>query len=191
MIQIANFTKKFFIELVKQLQIYGTLYVTEDGNMYVNEKQAQDRCKSREKLAHLNAEDVQELRYARIDKVCPPGNAQIFEQMLESQFRARRQAAKLAAAQAEAEASKPLMSDEEAEAILNGLNATTEKAEKEPEENIIEVFGDTYPFEAVRDAIKAVVNPKLHSNTGFEKTLAAYEALTDEDKNAVAVELKK
>lgn len=190
MIQIANFTNKFFIELVKQLQIYGTLYVTEDGNMYVNEKQAQDRCKSREKLAHLNAEEVQELRYARIDKVRPPKDAQVFEQMLESQFRARRQAAKLAAAQAEAEASKPLMTDEEAEAILNGLNATTEKAPKETEENIIEVCGDTYPFEAVRDAIKAVVNPKLHPNTGFEKTLAAYEALTDEDKNAVATELK-
>ena len=33
MIQIATFPRKFFIELVKQLQIYGTLYVTEDGNI--------------------------------------------------------------------------------------------------------------------------------------------------------------
>ena len=65
MIQIATFTRKFFIELVKQLQIYGTLYVTEDGNIYVNESQAQTRCQSREKLAHLNGELVQELRYAR------------------------------------------------------------------------------------------------------------------------------
>ena len=47
MIQIATFTRKFFIELVKQLQIYGTLYVTEDGNIYVNESQAQTRCQSR------------------------------------------------------------------------------------------------------------------------------------------------
>ena len=89
MIQIATFTRKFFIELVKQLQIYGTLYVTEDGNIYVNESQAQTRCQSREKLAHLNGELVQELRYARVDKSNPPKDTAEFEEMLENQFRAR------------------------------------------------------------------------------------------------------
>jgi hypothetical protein len=86
MIQIATFTRKFFIELVKQLQIYGTLYVTEDGNIYVNESQAQTRCQSREKLAHLNGELVQELRYARVDKSNPPKDTAEFEEMLENQF---------------------------------------------------------------------------------------------------------
>ena len=168
MIQIATFTRKFFIELVKQLQIYGTLYVTEDGNIYVNESQAQTRCQSREKLAHLNGELVQELRYARVDKSNPPKDTAEFEEMLENQFRARRQAAKNSLAEAEKERNKPVMSDAEAEALIEGVE-----------------------YAKVRDTIRATVNPKLHHSAGYYKTLEAYNALTDEQKATVGAELAK
>ena len=169
MIQIATFTRKFFIELVKQLQIYGTLYVTEDGNIYVNESQAQTRCQSREKLAHLNGELVQELRYARVDKSNPPKDTAEFEEMLENQFRARRQAAKNSLAE-------------------EGKTPTPEKQE---EEAATEALIEGVEYAKVRDAIRATVNPKLHHSAGYSKTLEAYNALSDEQKAAVGAELAK
>lgn len=187
MIQIATFTRKFFIELVKQLQIYGTLYVTEDGNIYVNESQAQTRCQSREKLAHLNGELVQELRYARVDKVNPPKDTAEFEEMLENQFRARRQAAKNSLAEAEKERNKPVMSDAEAEALLEGKTPAPEKQEEAEAEALIEGV----EYAKVRDTIRATVNPKLHHSAGYYKTLEAYNALTDEQKATVGAELAK
>lgn len=187
MIQIATFTRKFFIELVKQLQIYGTLYVTEDGNIYVNESQAQTRCQSREKLAHLNGELVQELRYARVDKVNPPRDTAEFEEMLENQFRARRQAAKNSLAEAEKERNKPVMSDAEAEALLEGKTPAPEKQEEAEAEALIEGV----EYAKVRDTIRATVNPKLHHSAGYYKTLEAYNALTDEQKATVGAELAK
>lgn len=187
MIQIATFTRKFFIELVKQLQIYGTLYVTEDGNIYVNESQAQTRCQSREKLAHLNGELVQELRYARVDKVNPPRDTAEFEEMLENQFRARRQAAKNSLAEAEKERNKPVMSDAEAEALLEGKTPAPEKQEEAEAEALIEGV----EYAKVRDAIRTTVNPKLHHSAGYYKTLEAYNALTDEQKATVGAELAK
>ena len=188
MIQIATFTSKFFIELVKQLQIYGTLYVTEDGNIYVNESQAQTRCQSREKLAHLNGELVQELRYARVDKSNPPKDTAEFEEMLENQFRARRQAAKNSLAEAEKERNKPVMSDAEAEALLEGKTPAPEKQE---EEAATEALIEGVEYAKVRDAIRATVNPKLHHSAGYSKTLEAYNALSDEQKAAVGAELAK
>ena len=202
MIQIATFTRKFFIELVKQLQIYGTLYVTEDGNIYVNESQAQTRCQSREKLAHLNGELVQELRYARVDKSNPPKDTAEFEEMLENQFRARRQAAKNSLAEAEKERNKPVMSDAEAEALLEGKTPAPEKQEeeaatealiegktpapeKQEEEAATEALIEGVEYAKVRDAIRATVNPKLHHSAGYSKTLEAYNALSDEQKAAV------
>lgn len=187
MIQIATFTRKFFIELVKQLQIYGTLYVTEDGNIYVNESQAQTRCQSREKLAHLNGELVQELRYARVDKVNPPRDTAEFEEMLENQFRARRQAAKNSLAEAEKERNKPVMSDAEAEALLEGKTPAPEKQEEAEAEALIEGV----EYAKVRDTIRTTVNPKLHHSAGYYKTLEAYNALTDEQKATVGAELAK
>lgn len=187
MIQIATFTRKFFIELVKQLQIYGTLYVTEDGNIYVNESQAQTRCQSREKLAHLNGELVQELRYARVDKSNPPKDTAEFEEMLENQFRARRQAAKNSLAEAEKERNKPVMSDAEAEALLEGKTPAPEKQEEAEAEALIEGV----EYAKVRDTIRATVNPKLHHSAGYYKTLEAYNALTDEQKATVGTELAK
>lgn len=187
MIQIATFTRKFFIELVKQLQIYGTLYVTEDGNIYVNESQAQTRCQSREKLAHLNGELVQELRYARVDKVNPPRDTAEFEEMLETQFRARRQAAKNSLAEAEKERNRPVMSDAEAEALLEGKTPAPEKQEEAEAEALIEGV----EYAKVRDTIRATVNPKLHHSAGYYKTLEAYNALTDEQKATVGAELAK
>lgn len=187
MIQIATFTRKFFIELVKQLQIYGTLYVTEDGNIYVNESQAQTRCQSREKLAHLNGELVQELRYARVDKVNPPRDTAEFEEMLENQFRARRQAAKNSLAEAEKERNKPVMSDAEAEALLEGKTPAPEKQEEAEAEALIE----DVEYAKVRDTIRTTVNPKLHHSAGYYKTLEAYNALTDEQKATVGAELAK
>lgn len=187
MIQIATFTRKFFIELVKQLQIYGTLYVTEDGNIYVNESQAQTRCQSREKLAHLNGELVQELRYARVDKSNPPKDTAEFEEMLENQFRARRQAAKDSLAEAEKERNKPVMSDAEAEALLEGKTPAPEKQEEAEAEALIEGV----EYAKVRDTIRATVNPKLHHSAGYYKTLEAYNALTDEQKATVGAELAK
>ena len=208
MIQIATFTRKFFIELVKQLQIYGTLYVTEDGNIYVNESQAQTRCQSREKLAHLNGELVQELRYARVDKSNPPKDTAEFEEMLENQFRARRQAAKNSLAEAEKERNKPVMSDAEAEALLEGKTPAPEKQEeeaatealiegktptpeKQEEEAATEALIEGVEYAKVRDAIRATVNPKLHHSAGYSKTLEAYNALSDEQKAAVGAELAK
>ena len=208
MIQIATFTRKFFIELVKQLQIYGTLYVTEDGNIYVNESQAQTRCQSREKLAHLNGELVQELRYARVDKSNPPKDTAEFEEMLENQFRARRQAAKNSLAEAEKERNKPVMSDAEAEALLEGKTPAPEKQEeeaateallegktpapeKQEEEAATEALLEGVEYAKVRDAIRATVNPKLHHSAGYSKTLEAYNALSDEQKAAVGAELAK
>lgn len=206
MIQIATFTRKFFIELVKQLQIYGTLYVTEDGNIYVNESQAQTRCQSREKLAHLNGELVQELRYARVDKVNPPRDTAEFEEMLETQFRARRQAAKNSLAEAEKERNRPVMSDAEAEALLEGttpaskkqddeaealLEGKTPAPEKQEEEAATEALLEGVEYAKVRDAIRATVNPKLHHSAGYYKTLEAYNALSDEQKAAVGAELAK
>ena len=208
MIQIATFTRKFFIELVKQLQIYGTLYVTEDGNIYVNESQAQTRCQSREKLAHLNGELVQELRYARVDKSNPPKDTAEFEEMLENQFRARRQAAKNSLAEAEKERNKPVMSDAEAEALLEGKTPALEKQEeeaateallegktpapeKQEEEAATEALIEGVEYAKVRDAIRATVNPKLHHSAGYSKTLEAYNALSDEQKAAVGAELAK
>lgn len=188
MIQIATFTRKFFIELVKQLQIYGTLYVTEDGNIYVNESQAQTRCQSREKLAHLNGELVQELRYARVDKSNPPKDTAEFEEMLENQFRARRQAAKSSLAEAEKERNKPVISDAEAEALLEGK---TPVPEKQKEEAATEAFIEGVEYAKVRDAIRETVNPKLHHSAGYYKTLEAYNVLTDEQKAAVGAELAK
>lgn len=187
MIQIATFTRKFFIELVKQLQIYGTLYVTEDGNIYVNESQAQTRCQSREKLAHLNGELVQELRYARVDKSNPPKDTAEFEEMLENQFRARRQAAKNSLAEAEKERNKPVMSDAEAEALLEGKTPAPEKQEEAEAEALLEGV----EYAKVRDTIRATVNPKLHHSAGYYKTLEAYNALTDEQKATVGAELAK
>lgn len=187
MIQIATFTRKFFIELVKQLQIYGTLYVTEDGNIYVNESQAQTRCQSREKLAHLNGELVQELRYARVDKSNPPKDTAEFEEMLENQFRARRQAAKNSLAEAEKERNKPVMSDAEAEALLEGKTPAPEKQEEAEAEALIEGV----EYAKVRDTIRTTVNPKLHHSAGYYKTLEAYNALTDEQKATVGAELAK
>lgn len=187
MIQIATFTRKFFIELVKQLQIYGTLYVTEDGNIYVNESQAQTRCQSREKLAHLNGELVQELRYARVDKVNPPRDTAEFEEMLENQFRARRQAAKNSLAEAEKERNKPVMSDAEAEVLLEGKTPAPEKQEEAEAEALIEGV----EYAKVRDTIRTTVNPKLHHSAGYYKTLEAYNALTDEQKATVGAELAK
>lgn len=187
MIQIATFTRKFFIELVKQLQIYGTLYVTEDGNIYVNESQAQTRCQSREKLAHLNGELVQELRYARVDKSNPPKDTAEFEEMLENQFRVRRQAAKNSLAEAEKERNKPVMSDAEAEALLEGKTPAPEKQEEAEAEALIEGV----EYAKVRDTIRATVNPKLHHSAGYYKTLEAYNALTDEQKATVGAELAK
>lgn len=187
MIQIATFTRKFFIELVKQLQIYGTLYVTEDGNIYVNESQAQTRCQSREKLAHLNGELVQELRYARVDKSNPPKDTAEFEEMLENQFRERRQAAKNSLAEAEKERNKPVMSDAEAEALLEGKTPAPEKQEEAEAEALIEGV----EYAKVRDTIRATVNPKLHHSAGYYKTLEAYNALTDEQKATVGAELAK
>lgn len=187
MIQIATFTRKFFIELVKQLQIYGTLYVTEDGNIYVNESQAQTRCQSREKLAHLNGELVQELRYARVDKSNPPKDTAEFEEMLENQFRARRQAAKNSLAEAEKERNKPVMSDAEAEALLEGKTPAPEKQEEAEAEALIEGV----EYAKVRDTIRATVNPKLHHSAGYSKTLEAYNVLTDEQKATVGAELAK
>ena len=187
MIQIATFTRKFFIELVKQLQIYGTLYVTEDGNIYVNESQAQTRCQSREKLAHLNGELVQELRYARVDKSNPTKDTAEFEEMLENQFRARRQAAKNSLAEAEKERNKPVMSDAEAEALLEGKTPAPEKQEEAEAEALIEGV----EYAKVRDTIRATVNPKLHHSAGYYRTLEAYNALTDEQKATVGAELAK
>jgi hypothetical protein len=186
MIQIATFTRKFFIELVKQLQIYGTLYVTEDGNIYVNESQAQARCQSREKLAHLNGELVQELRYARVDKVNPPRDTAEFEEMLENQFRARRQAAKNSLAEAEKERNRPVMSDAEAEALLEKSAPEAKKQDEEAAELIEGVL-----YTEIRDAIRASVNPNLHHNAGYDKVLKAYDALTDEQKSQVAEQLAK
>ena len=206
MIQIATFTRKFFIELVKQLQIYGTLYVTEDGNIYVNESQAQTRCQSREKLAHLNGELVQELRYARVDKSNPPKDTAEFEEMLENQFRARRQAAKNSLAEAEKERNKPVMSDAEAEALLEGKTPAPEKQEEAEAEALLEgktpapekqeeaeaeALIEGVEYAKVRDTIRATVNPKLHHSAGYYKTLEAYNALTDEQKATVGAELAK
>lgn len=186
MIQIATFTRKFFIELVKQLQIYGTLYVTEDGNIYVNESQAQTRCQSREKLAHLNGELVQELRYARVDKSNPPKDTAEFEEMLENQFRARRQAAKNSLAEAEKERNRPVMSDAEAEALLEGTTPASKKQDDEAAELIEGVL-----YTEIRAAIRASVNPNLHHNAGYDKVSKAYDALTDEQKSLVAEQLAK
>lgn len=183
-----NIHPQVFHRARKQLQIYGTLYVTEDGNIYVNESQAQTRCQAREKLAHLNGELVQELRYARVDKSNPPKDTAEFEEMLENQFRARRQAAKNSLAEAEKERNKPVMSDAEAEALLEGKTPAPEKQE---EEAATEALIEGVEYAKVRDAIRATVNPKLHHSAGYSKTLEAYNALSDEQKAAVGAELAK
>lgn len=67
MIAIANFQPKFFFELYKALKAYGTIFLTEDGNMYLKEKQAKERCATKTKLAVINGEDEGVLRYIRLD----------------------------------------------------------------------------------------------------------------------------
>ena len=108
--------------------------------------------------------------------------------MLENQFRARRQAAKNSLAEAEKERNKPVMSDAEAEALLEGKPPAPEKQE---EEAATETLIEGVEYAKVRDAIRATVNPKLHHSAGYSKTLEAYNVLTDEQKAAVGAELAK
>lgn len=182
MIQIAHFTERFFVDLVKYLNLYGELYITEDGNIYRQEHQAARRAQTKEKLAHLNSEDVQELRWCKVTRSKFPRNAEDMEKMMEEQFKERRNAGRKSAAEAVAPEPIPTMSDEEAMRILKG---EAPKETEAPEEPIL-VGEKQVPFSKVRDAIRKTVNPKLHQATGFEKTEAAYEALTDEEKAQVA-----
>lgn len=122
MIQVAKFSDRFFKELVKSLSIYGVLYVMEDGNIYRTESQAKDRAASREKLAHLNQEEVLELRYAKVTMDNLPTTAAELEDMFEAQFRERRKVAKEEERKA-AEQAAPQMTDAEAEAILRKKRA--------------------------------------------------------------------
>lgn len=186
MIQTAKFTKGFFRGLVKYLKIYQSLFVVEDGNIYVKEKQAKDRIQSREKLARINGEDMTELRYAKVTLDNPPASAEELEEMFESQYSERRKAIK-AAKDAEVEAvNTKLISDEEADALLAKKGKSG--APVAPKITIDDV---EYESEAVKAAIIATVNPKFNKNTGYDKTMAAYEALSDEDKATVLAELKK
>lgn len=187
MIQIAQFTKKFFTELVKLLYNYGVLYVTEDGNIYRQEKQAINRCMTKEKLAHLNGEVVSELRWAKVTKNNPPADKEEFEEMLEDQYKERRASAR-ATATASDPSIAPTMSDKEAEEILNSKKASEGITTSEKTITVNEV---EYSFDLIRDAIRAEVDPKLKGNTGFDKVKAAYEALSEEDKAKVAAFLVK
>lgn len=113
---LATFQPKFFVSLVKLVYRYGSVFVLEDGNMYLKEEQAVSRVRSKEKLAHINGERVATLRYARVTKDNLPKDADMLDKLFAEQTASRRtaQQAKQAAAVA------PEMTDEEALAILNG-----------------------------------------------------------------------
>lgn len=189
MINIATFTPRFFVLLVKELKKYNSLFVTEDGNIYRSEKSAIAHISEKEKIAHTNDEGVKELRYARIDwtdnRLNIPRDANALERMFESQYK-RRIDSKREAAKQDA-ITLPEMSDEEAEAILNGIH----EANVPVLENSINVKGMPYEFTEVRAAMRATVTPKLSHVLGYEKTQAAYEELTEEEKEQVYQELIK
>lgn len=122
---LATFQPKFFVSLVKLVYRYGSVFVLEDGNMYLKEGQATSRVRSKEKLAHINGERVATIRYARVTKDNLPKNADMLDKLFAEQTAARRtaQQAKQAATVA------PEMTDEEALAILNG-GTVADAAEK-------------------------------------------------------------
>lgn len=120
---LATFQPKFFVSLVKLVYRYGSVFVLEDGNMYLKEEQATARVRSKEKLAHINGERIATLRYARVTKDNLPKNADMLDKLFAEQTASRRasQQPKQAASAA------PEMTDEEALAILNGNTAKAEK----------------------------------------------------------------
>lgn len=183
-INFAKFQKRFFIDLVKFLQIYGELFVTEDGNIYVRESQAINHIQPREKLARINGEEITEMRYAKVTILNPPADSAELDDMFEEQFRARRKARKDEREGTAILPNTPTMSDEEAEAILKG------KTSKEDKESII-ISDTAYTYKAVLAAMRATVAPKMSGNTGFEKVKAAFEALAPEEKVKVEIELTK
>lgn len=71
MIQIAKWTKQFVKELYKQVRAYGSVYVTEDGQIHRSEKAAVRRAELKSKLAHLNREDETDLRFIRVELESP------------------------------------------------------------------------------------------------------------------------
>lgn len=184
MINIAHFTKKFFIELVKDLNKYGVLFVVEDGNVYRKEDQAVQRISSKEKIAHLNSEELTELRYAKVTMENIPSDANEMSLLFEEQYKLRRDSIRKMQADVLSAANEKRMSDAEALELL-------EKKKGKEAPKTIEVAGVEYPFDAVRSAIKEKVAPGLHPNTGYDKTLEAYNSLSDSEKELVAEELKK
>lgn len=184
MINIAHFTKKFFIELVKDLNKYGVLFVVEDGNIYRKEEQAVLRISSKEKIARLNSEELTELRYAKITMDNIPADANEMSLLFEEQYKMRRESIRKMQDDILSAATETRMSDAEALELLE------KKKSKEAPKTIL-VGEVEYPFEKVRSAIKEKVTPGLHPNTGYDKTLEAYNALNDSEKELVAEELKK
>lgn len=194
MITISKFQPKFFIELYKALATYGTLWITEDGNQYRTQKQAVNRCITKGKLATMNGEDENILRWIRMDLSTFPfdlnnlGNAnkqlrQIFDDQEIEQRKERRNEIE---EQANPEITPMQLSDEE---ILAKFNA--EKGSSAPEVKTIKIGDADYDFEKVKVAIKAVVDSKFNASTGLSKTLDKIDSLTDEQKALIVEELSK
>lgn len=144
---LATFQPKFFVSLVKLVYRYGSVFVLEDGNMYLKEEQAVSRVRSKEKLAHINGERVATLRYARVTKDNLPKDADMLDKLFAEQTASRR-----TAQQAKQTASvAPEMTDEEALAILNG--GTEAQPAETPVSNATETPVDTEtPVEAETEA---------------------------------------
>lgn len=146
MIATANFQPKFFFELYKALKAYGTIFLTEDGNMYRKEKQAQERCALKTKLAVINGEEESVLRYIRLDLNTwkfrldqPSYNVQLIKDLFDEQEikqrKSRRNEAEAIAAEA-AKSPMTAMSDEdvlkEVQAMAKAEPEATEAPKKKP-----------------------------------------------------------
>lgn len=137
---MATFKEKFFTELYKHLAVHGTVYVVEDGNMYLKQKQAEARVASSRKLAAINGDYENELRYAVTTVNNPPTSADDLEKLFEEQEAIRRKKARSEAEKA-AEGAQKLMSDAEAQAALDKIKKGAKTGNEE------QTTGDVMPAE--------------------------------------------
>lgn len=117
MIQVAQFTQRFIVELYKQVNDYGSVWVDEAGMIHRSLSAVLRRARRKEMQATVNHEDETTLRWIRVDKgsVHFPATVELLKKEFDRQEDIRRKERRA----------------EKAEQAIAPLRTTTEQAEAE------------------------------------------------------------